>query len=421
MGFFSSVCSFASSVVSSVGSFVSSAVSKAKEYVSSAIGWMAEKAEGFVGKVSQMWTRIKPHISKGRTFLKMVGAYFTHPWVKTALALLDKGLAWLEKADKHPLVRRAQKAIQWVIDWCKGAHQQQLDKAALEEARRHAEALAEAERELHGEEKSAVSAIAMLNNYMIAKAEVDIALERDDLQDFEYYLRLRAVQKLLAFYESRMESVTRVEEIDDDLLFIIFAANRLIKQDAEFSEAHTLQLDALTTRQFGKPIIPFIFEEMIIAWEKSRQLLEADWERDSKVLSRSRMLRDRLLRAQNNETLSAEDMAMLNDLQISLPREEQELNALEDTLQARRCYVNAAEGFLQMLEKDEQQLIDEGNEFLLERGAEVGRLLIQCSQDNRPWSALSTEEQYLINDFAIIFANDCEQRTEKGLMVEVMA
>ncbi|MNV61111.1 hypothetical protein D3C71_1536050 [compost metagenome] len=74
-----------------------------------------------------------------------------------------------------------------------------------------------------------------------------------------------------------------------------------------------------------------------------------------------------------------------------------------------------------MLEKDEQQLIAEGKEYLLEQGSMVGTLLIDCSQNDRAWASLSAEEQSLINDFANIFGADCQKRTETGLLVEVMA
>lgn len=421
MGIWSRVCSCVSSVASFAVNVVSSAVSKAKEVVGKAIGFMAEKAEGFVGKVSQMWERIKPHISTGRKILQVLSGMITLPWIKAALVGLDRALAWLEKADKHPLVKKLQKAFEWVIAWCKDAHQKQLDNEALEEARRHAKAMQEASGELHGTEKQAVEAIALINEYMIAKAEVDIAVKGDTLKDFEYFLRLRAVQKLLAYYETRMQAVQTVSDVDEDMHFMVYAANALIQQNAEFSDADTMRLDEMTHRLFGKPIIPFVFEEMIVAWEKSRQVLEEEWEKKNSTLAKERLLHNRLVRAQKYEELEPAEISVLNDLAITLPRDTVALEQLGDDLLARRNYVNAAEGFLQMLEKDEQQLIAEGKEYLLEQGSMVGTLLIDCSQNDRAWASLSAEEQSLINDFANIFGADCQKRTETGLLVEVMA
>lgn len=417
MGLWSRICS----AVSYVRDVASSVVNKAKEMAGKAIGFMAEKAEGFVGKVSQMWQRIKPHISTGRKILQMLGGFITLPWVKSALAGLDRALAWLEKLDKQPLVKKLQKALEWVINWCKNAHQKQMEEQELEEARYHAQAMAEAEGELSGEEKEAVSAFALVNSYLIAKAEVDIAVKRDTLQDFEYFLRLRAVQKLLAFYETRMQAVKSISDVDADMHFMVYAANALIQQEAEFSDADTLRLDNLTQRLFGKPIIPFVFEEMIIAWEKSRQLLEEEWEKKNSALSKDRLLHNRLVRAQKYEELEPAEVGVLNDLKITLPRDTADLEQLGDDLLARHSYVNAAEGFLQMLEKEEQQLIAEGKAYLLDEGATVGALLIDCSQNDRAWSSLSRQEQSLITDFANIFAADCQKRTEAGLLVEVAA
>lgn len=417
MGLWSRICS----AVSYVRDVASSVVNKAKEMAGKAIGFMAEKAEGFVGKVSQMWQRIKPHISTGRKILQMLGGFITLPWVKSALAGLDRALAWLEKLDKQPLVKKLQKALEWVINWCKNAHQKQMEEQELEEARHHAQAMAEAEGELSGEEKEAVSAFALVNSYLIAKAEVDIAVKRDTLQDFEYFLRLRAVQKLLAFYETRMQAVKSISDVDADMHFMVYAANALIQQEAEFSDADTLRLDSLTQRLFGKPIIPFVFEEMIIAWEKSRQLLEEEWEKKNSALSKDRLLHNRLVRALKYEELEPGEVGVLNDLKITLPRDTADLEQLGDDLLARHSYVNAAEGFLQMLEKEEQQLIAEGKAYLLDQGATVGALLIDCSQNDRAWSSLSRQEQSLITDFANIFAADCQKRTEAGLLVEVVA
>ena len=417
MGLWSRICS----AVSYVRDVASSVVSKAKEIAGKAIGFMAEKAEGFVGKVNQMWQRIKPHISTGRKILQMLGGFITLPWVKSALAGLDRALAWLEKLDKQPLVKKLQKALEWVINWCKNAHQKQMEEQELEEARHHAQAMAEAGGELSGEEKEAVSAFALVNSYLIAKAEVDIAVKRDTLQDFEYFLRLRAVQKLLAFYETRMQAVKSISDVDADMHFMVYAANALIQQEAEFSDADTLRLDNLTQRLFGKPIIPFVFEEMIIAWEKSRQLLEEEWEKKNSALSKDRLLHNRLVRALKYEELEPGEVGVLNDLKITLPRDTADLEQLGDDLLARHSYVNAAEGFLQMLEKEEQQLIAEGKAYLLDQGAIVGALLIDCSQNDRAWSSLSQQEQSLITDFANIFAADCQKRTEAGLLVEVVA
>ncbi len=66
MGFWSSVVSAARSV----GRAVSSAFNTAKEYAGKAIGWMAEKAEGFVNGVKQVWKTVKPYVEIVRAGLR---------------------------------------------------------------------------------------------------------------------------------------------------------------------------------------------------------------------------------------------------------------------------------------------------------------------------------------------------------------
>lgn len=411
MGFFSTFCN-------RVGSAISSAYHKTKAVVSKAVGWMAEKAEGFVGSVTQMWSRIKPYLGYARKFLKVVGKRTPWPWLTLAFQGIDKALAWLEKVDKHSFVSKVNDALNWLIEKCKNIHAENKEKNLLEEARRHGEILHSAEGKLFGtgDDFYNISAMALLNDYFIARDEVFHAVESDDLQDFEHFLRLRAVQKLLAYHESCLEQLKDTTEIDEDMRFLVFAANQLIKKDALFSDEDTLRLDKLTTKKFGKPIIPFIFEEMIVAWEKNRQVLEGEWESENKLLAKDKLFRNRLLRAQKYEELSSDESEMLKLLTNSIPQNEKKLDVLQDNLFARRCYVNAAEGFLQMLEKDEQSLIDEGREYLLEQGAEVGRLLIDCSQNNREWNSLSAQEQSLINDFSNIFSEDSQARTSLALV-----
>ena len=52
--------SFLGRVASSISSAVSSAWSSAKEIAGKAVSWMADKAESFVGKVKDIWEKVKP-------------------------------------------------------------------------------------------------------------------------------------------------------------------------------------------------------------------------------------------------------------------------------------------------------------------------------------------------------------------------
>lgn len=413
--------SFFSSLKSKAMEMGSSLVEKAKNLANKAIDFMAEKAEGFIGEVNQMWQRVKPLISTIRIVVQTFGKIMPFPWLKGALRLLDKALALLESIDKSALAKKVKDAIEWVINWAKEQQKKRMDEEAMAEARRHAETLAAAQQHLQGEARGAVDAMALLNHYLVVKASVERAVEQDDLQDFEYYLRLRAVQKLLAYYDSAMLNIEQTEDINEDMYFIVEAAQALIEQHASFSDAQTIKLDEMTQRLFGKPIIPFIFEEMIIAWEINRKGIEEEWALLNKHLAKDNMLFRCLQRAKADEELEPEEVVQLNDLSLSLPRDTQRLEALRQDSLEKRFYVNAAEGFLQMLEKDEATLLAEGRDYLLEQGAIVGQLLIDCAQNGRSWGSLSDQEQGLIVDFANIFEQDCQARTQQAQLVEVAA
>mgnify|MGYP006168827163 CR=1 FL=1 len=137
-------------------------------------------------------------------------------------------------------------------------------------------------------------------------------------------------------------------------------------------------------------------------------------------LARDKVLAKRMSMASRTEALSAEEQVVLNDLERNVSRDSQRLENLDVSIREKRYYVYASEGFLQLLEKDEQQLIADDQEYLLDRSEEVGSLIARCAQQNLKWASLSESEQALLIDFGNIFENDCLARTEAALQeVEV--
>lgn len=94
----------------------------------------------------------------------------------------------------------------------------------------------------------------------------------------------------------------------------------------------------------------------------------------------------------------------VRDLGYQLRKQANENRAVQN-------YIYAAEGFLQVLEKTEDQWCEGDREWLLDDSKEVGMLLIQCMEGGVHWNELTEEEQSLIIDFANIFENDSKQRT----------
>ena len=78
-------------------------------------------------------------------------------------------------------------------------------------------------------------------------------------------------------------------------------------------------------------------------------------------------------------------------------------------------YADAAEGFLQLLEKSEEQLEIEDRSYVIDEGAAVGKIIVEVADKNTPFSQLKAEDQSLITDFANIFRKEAQKRMESVL------
>ncbi|PTV54110.1 hypothetical protein [Pseudomonas putida] len=408
-----------SSIINKVVSVASAVVKKGKEIAAKAIGWLADEAETFVGDVQKVWRTVQPYISKARAALLAVASAVPLPWVKGLAIGLERVLAFIEQLDKHPIAENLQKAMDWVIKMARDLKAKMLDEAEIATAEANAKHFAEAMTLVPESEKDALKVSELVNNYLLVKAKVSRAVAQDSVQNFEHFLRIRAAQKLLGGYQQMMEDLKSIENVDPDLFFIIEAANGLISDNPQLSQEQTQRLDVVTIKLFGKPLVPFVFEEMIIAWALDVEAIEQQWAVLNKELAKDKVLRRRLELTKDIEPLSAEEQVLLSNLMVSTDRDTATLQALDTTGREKRNYVYASEGFLQLLEKDEATLIEEDREYLAEEGGEVGMLLIACAQHGRPWASLSADERALITDFANIFKADCKARGAAFKEVEV--
>ncbi|MBK5355414.1 hypothetical protein JFU37_23290 [Pseudomonas sp. TH41] len=419
MGWFSSLVSGISSAVSAVVSVASSVVKKGKEMAAKAIGWLADEAETFVGDVQKVWRTVQPYISKVRAGLLVAAKTVPWPWAKALALGLERALAFVEQLDKHPIAENLQKAVDWIIRMAREIKTKILDDLEIQTAERNAVDIAEAMSIVPEEEKKALRASELVNNYLLVKTRVARAVSQSTVTDFEHYLRIRAAQKLLAGYEQIMDNLQSIENVDPDLFFIIEVSAGLISEQPHLSESQTERLDLLTIKLFGKPLVPFVFEEMIIAWALDVDAIEQQWAVLNKELAKDKVMRRRLELSQDIEPLTAEEQVFLSNLVISTDKDSQTLQALDTAAREKRNYVYASEGFLQLLEKDEITLIEEDREYLAEEGGEVGKLLIECAQNGRSWTSLTPDERALITDFANIFKADCKARGAAFKEVEV--
>lgn len=435
MGFWSSVGSFCSSVVSSVGRGVSAVYNTVKEVAGKAVGWLAEKAGNFVDGVKKVWETVKPYVSQIRVALKAAAAAtaVAFPWLSGALGLLDKGLGALTAFENSPIAKKVQQAIDWSIKLAQrwqssnkvnDKEEQQerefLNEEELAQAKKHQEDLRFAEREVvPPEQRHQLELASVFNDFEIASADLEKTIKGAP-EDFEHYLRLRATQKLLAMAEKKFRSAKTVDDISADDIFLVRIASDLIKASPELSNNAALRLDRVLTEIHGKKLLPFVFEELIASWAKRADVLAKQWTQDNKILAKDTTLYKYLLGAKEIQSeLSDEEMQQLAALDAALPKQKEVLTSLATRQRDMDRYVGAAEGLLQVLEKTPEQIEAEDRAYLLEEGAHIGKLLIDCAQTDTPFSQLDKEDQSLLTDYANIFKNESQARMKDLLEVTV--
>ena len=385
---------------------------------------MAEKAEKFVDGVKNAWQAVKPYVDQIRSVLQTAAKTVPIPWLSAALTLLDKGLGALTAFENSPIAKKVDAAIKWAIElakrWQKAKQEQKqeneqegdrLNAEELELAKRHQDNLRFAEREVVPEaQRHQLELASAINDFEIAKTDLANAID-DAPTDFEHYLRLRATQKLLNMADKKFRAAKSVDDLSADDLFLVRIASDLIKAKPELSEEAARRLDRLLTERYGKKLTPFVFEELIASWAKRAETLGEQWNVANRRYAKDSMQFKRLTLAKNIQgELSAEEAAELEKLESEVPMQKQALDALVTRQRDIERNVGAAEGFLQLLEKTPEQIEQEDRGYLIEDGAHVGKLLIECAEYDKPFSTLSSEDQSLLIDYSNIFQSESKDR-----------
>ncbi|MDH0059384.1 hypothetical protein [Stutzerimonas stutzeri] len=423
MGFWSGVWDGVTSVVSAVTDTVAAAWESTKKVAAKAISWMAEKAETFVGTVKSVWQKVKPFISTVvQPALKIAAKWAatnlpTFPWVAGAIVAFDKALGVLVAWDQTEMAAKVEKAINWAIDRAKQLKGTWLNDEEMAVAEQHEETLREARSNLRGDAAKAIDLASLITSYAQLTTRISNALENSNIESFEHYLRLRAAQKLLKDTERRLTEAQDIQAINADDLFLMEIGAELLKKDPQISDAQAMRLDDIILSRFKQKLIPFVFEEMIMAWGHSLQDMEQEWKTLNEALAKDKVLLRRLEVAQRLSDLEPEEAAMLKELQDKLPPLREKLETQRKRTNEMRSYVFAAEGFLQMLEKNREDYA--GKEYLLDDSAKAGMIIIECAQHGRQWEELTEDEQALIIDFANIYEEASRARAAK--LVEVAA
>lgn len=422
MGFWSSIGSFASSVVdtvsnvaSSIKDGVSSAYNWAKEKVSKAASWVMDKAETFVETVKETWKKVKPFVQKIRPWVQAAAKAAPWPWLKTGLEVVAKSLEYLEKLDKNPLLNKVKKAIEWAVNVAKNLRTL-FGKTEIEEAEQRRRDLEEAaELAKTEEQRRSLYFAQLINEYVLVSTKVDELISSGEFKDFEHYLRLRATQKLLKTTEERLKQAKRLEDITSDDVFLLQVGAKLLDENPELTQEAALKLDRIIKRRFdGQSLLPFVFEELVFSWSLKLEQMESEWnalnnenaklKTELRQLKIKREIEGKLSISEEGDIIRLSEDILDND---NLLKEKRKSNL------AMKSYILASEGFLQILEESEEYWIENGKEWILEDSQEVGMLIIECAENNKPWDELTEEQRSTISDFANIFEKDSNRRRQK--------
>ncbi|HEA3247291.1 hypothetical protein [Pasteurella multocida] len=415
MGLFSCL----SSALDSIKSTAYSTYKGVKSVASKVIDTCIEFGGKVVDTVKEVYKKVKPYIAPIKKAVKVVGDTLGmhFPWIKTASDVIYNGLDYLENLEKSPLVKKILEHIEWALKTLKDIKEKYFKESEIEKAEKRQKELEEAMSLMKTEEhKLSIRFAALINDYILVRSRINKALENfetDQSTNFEYYLRLTATQKLLKITEHRLKKATDLSQISDDDLFLIQIGSHLLSEDPQLSEQEALRLDKIISRRFnGKSLLPFVFEELLFSWNKRLESMKNDWERKNSALAKIKYAHKKLTTKQKTQELSFEEQKQLENLQEDIRLDTFELRETENKNRAMENYIYAAEGFLQVLEKKQEEW-EEEKEWILDDSAEVGMLLIQCIEQGVHWDDLTKEQQSLIVDFANIFAKDSQKRTKE--------
>jgi hypothetical protein len=414
MGFWSSVGDFCGRVVQATVSAVKHVASKAFEMAKNAIGWMAEKGEVFVGKVVQVWNSVKMYV---KPILKLI-QYIPWPPLQAAAKALESAIVFLERLEKTSFAVKFAKAVNWSINAAKNIHEVILNEAERREAEERKEIIQEAQILLQGDDRQVAVMAEIINEFALVQTAIDEAFKKNNIVNFDHYLRLRATQKLVAMVDNSLKKGTMIKDMSEDELFLLNIGHNLVKDNPTLNDTSINRLNALVFKRSGKNLMVFVFEELTISWSKNLSLLEEKWNTINHTLASDVVtLRSLENNVAFNVELGVEEKDTLNRLRMTVPPMQDAQKVLNEEITNMRNYVYASEGLLQVLEESDYVI---AREHIGERVPEVGKIIIDCAEHGKKWNQLTEDEQDLIIDFANIF-REASKKREQMIAVEVAA
>ncbi|OOF41471.1 hypothetical protein BKK49_04855 [Rodentibacter rarus] len=439
MGLFSSFCSSVGSAFSSVVDTVSSAASSAwdtvkevgskvwegaKNVAKKVLDTCVDVGEKVVGAAKKVVKTVKKVIKKVAPVVKTVARIAAetigvkYPWIAVAAKTIIKGIEYLEKLADSPFVKKILNYIEWALEKAKQIRDVLFGKAEQKEAEQRQKELQQAMDMMKTEEQKRAIRFAMLiNSYILVRTRIEETLENFDLlseeASFDHYLRLRATQRLLHFTEKRLQRAKDITQVTSDDLFLVEIGAELLAENPTLSTDDALRLDRISRQYFGKGLLPFVFEELLASWNMKLEEMQETWNEINREYAKIKRELTSLSTKKKIQKLSFEEEVKLTELTSEERTTKAELRYQGIENRNMQNYVYAAEGFLQVLEKTQDQWSEDDQEWILEDSQEVGLLLIQCIESGVHWDELSDEQQSLIEDFANIFAEDSKIRTQE--------
>lgn len=396
-----------------VNDVINPVIRKAKEVTGKVVIFLADEAEHTVAKIKKVWTVVKPWLVKAREVAEAAAATIPHPEIRAAAAAVAKVLDFVITIDEHPLAKRIAAAIEWTIKMAKEARRYYETQEEVDAAEAYREVLAKAKEMAPEELQRGVRIAEFINNSILLRTRIDELLDHSAIEDVDHYLRLRAAQRLLANAEKKIRKLSDIEKISDNDMFLIQVSTNLLDENPQLSDVDAARLEKIVQKRYGKPLIAFVFEEMVVAWGNDLKAERGQQTGKEAALAQKKIQMKKLELADKLNLLGEAEKATLKSLQDQVKQLDEEISEDRRRNSEFQILIQASEGFLQIIEKDEAALEEEGLGWLAESAMSVGKMVITCVQSKKRFSDLPEAELSLINDFSNIFAAASEARTEQ--------
>lgn len=447
MGFWDKVKELASDVVHATGAVISgvaratiavgrTVVNVVKTVATKVVIAVANHGNTVINVASDAWNVTKHVIRSAGDALLNWSSSMQSGGLKHITSVLGHALNfthWLGSNFGKPL----RIAMEWLVEKAKNFRDKIYSKDEMIEAKEVRDQLdldaIEENQELYLkyeqspiEMRNAYERAQFINKFLLVRSELHHFLQDDKngtrKLDFQRYLQLKAAQRLMDYQKSVLDVEGDEVLISDDDIFLVDFAEKIVDEEYFISKERAFdqdaeQMEALLHRKFGKKLVPFVFEEIVPFLREMAEDCRAKWiavyEQKFALQAKQRQLTKRekynLLKPGERETIASLKLEIDN-------LSEQEKN-LERRMLASGTTAAAAEAYIQALEKDEEKLIEEGKEYLLEYGEEIGELLLDLIQEDTLLDKLPEMEQWgLLVNLKNIFEK--EMKARKTILVQ---